>query len=160
MMPFLVDSLDTTICKLMHIIVVKDVVDEPKHPRDLVKLDLHNKDYILPDLSVKLPTATSSKLQLAKMKEVEKEKFRSKCREVVIVLLEKLMEKSPYWYKICCLSSGVSPVNMAIQKSRSVKLFSNSDAQHMKWQDGDLAKAEYKCFLSKEVAVDRQVFKF
>ena len=96
MMPFLVDGLDTTICKLMHIIVVKDVVDEPKDPRDLVKLDLHNKDYILPDLSVKLPTATSSKLQLAKMKEVEKEKFTSKCREVVIVLLEKLMEKSPY----------------------------------------------------------------
>ena len=31
------------------------------------------------------------------------------------------------------------------------------DAQHMKCQDGDLAKAEYKCFLSK-VAVDREKF--
>ena len=112
-MPFLVDSLDTTICKLMCIIVVKDV-DEPKHPRDLVKLDLLNKDYILPDLSVKFPTVTSSIFQLAKMKEMEKGKFRSKFREVVIVLLEKLMEKSPYRYKICCLSCCVSLVNMAI----------------------------------------------
>ena len=31
MMPLLVDSLDTTIHKLMHIIVVKDVIDEAKH---------------------------------------------------------------------------------------------------------------------------------
>ena len=70
MMPFLVDSLDTTICKFMCIIVVKDVIDEANHPRDLIKLDLHNKDNILPDSSVKLPTATSSKLRLAKMKEM------------------------------------------------------------------------------------------
>ena len=49
MMPFVVDSLDTTIRKLMCIIVVKDVTEEAKHPRDLIKLDLHTKDYILPD---------------------------------------------------------------------------------------------------------------
>ena len=33
----------------MRIIVVKDVIDEAKHPGDLIKLDLHNKDYILTD---------------------------------------------------------------------------------------------------------------
>ena len=53
--------------------------------------------------------------------------------------------------------------NMPIQKNRSVKLFSALvdmlfDAQHMKWQDGDLAEAEYKYFLSKEDAVDRKKF--
>ena len=32
------------------------------------------------------------------------------------------------------------------------------DAQDMKCQDGDLAKAEYKCFLSREVAVDIEKF--
>ena len=32
------------------------------------------------------------------------------------------------------------------------------DAQHMNCQDGDLAKAEYECCLSKEVAVDREKF--
>ena len=148
-MTFLVDSLDTTIRKLVRIIVVKDNIDEAKHPRDLIKLDHHNKDYILPESSVKLPTATSSKLRLAKMKEMEKGKFGRECKEVVIILLEKLME------------SCVSPVNMAIQKSRSVKLFSALvdmlfDAQHIKRQDGDLAKAEYKSFLSKKVAVDRE----
>ena len=99
-------------------------------------LDLHNKDYILPDSPVKLPAGTSSKLQLAKMKEMEKGKFRRECKEVVIVL-EKLMEKSPLQYKIFRLSSCVSPVNMAIQKNRSVKLFSALvdilfDAQHIK----------------------------
>ena len=127
--------------------LVKDVIDEAKHSRDLIKLDLHNKDYILPDLSVKLPTATSSKLRLAKMKEMEKGKFRRECKEVVIVLLKKLMEKSPLRYKICCLSSCVLPANMAIQKSRSIKLFSALvdmlfDAWHMKCHDGDLGKAE------------------
>ena len=135
MMSFLVDSLDTTIRKLIRIVVVKDIINEAKHPRDLIKLDLHNKDYILPDWSVKLPTATCSKLRLAKMKEMEKGKFRRECKEVVIVLLEKLMEKSPLRYKICCLLSCVSPFNMAIQKSRSVKLFPALvdmlfDAQH------------------------------
>ena len=163
MMPFLVDSLDTTIRKLMCIIVVKYVIDKAKHPRDLIKLDLPNKDYILPDSSVKLPTAPSSKLRLAKMKEMKKGKFRRECKKLVIVLLKKLMEKSPFRYKICRLSSYVSPVSMAIQKSRSVKLFSALvdmlfDAQHMKCQDGDLAKADYECFLSNEVAVDREKF--
>ena len=117
----------------------------------------------MPDSSVVLPTATSSKLQLAKMEEMEKGKFRRECKEVVIVLLEKLMEKSPLQYKICHLSSCVSQVNMAIQKSRSVKLFSALvdmlfNPQQMKCRDGDLAKAEYDCFLSKEVAVDREKF--
>ena len=32
------------------------------------------------------------------------------------------------------------------------------DAQHMKCQGGDLAKAQYKCFLSEKVAVDREKF--
>ena len=73
------------------------------------------------------------------------------------------MERNPLRCKMCRLSSCVSLVNMAIQESRSVKLFSVLadmlfDAQHMKCQDGDLAKAEYECFLSKEVAVDREEF--
>ena len=42
MMSFLLDSLDTTIRKLICIIVVKDVIDGAKHPRYLIKLDLHN----------------------------------------------------------------------------------------------------------------------
>ena len=54
MTPFLLDSLDTTICKLMSTIVIKNVINEAKHFRDLIKLDLHNKDYILPDSSIKL----------------------------------------------------------------------------------------------------------
>ena len=54
------------------------------------------------------------------MKEMEKGKFRRERKEIVIVLLEKLIEKSPLQYKICHLSSCVYPVNMAIQKSRSV----------------------------------------
>ena len=60
----------------------KDVIDEAKHSRDLLKLDLHNKDYILPDSSVKLPTATSSKLQLAKMKEIEKESLEGNVKKL------------------------------------------------------------------------------
>ena len=60
----------------------KDVIDEVKHPRDLLKLDLYNKDYILPDSSVKLPTATSSKLQLAKMKEIEKESLEGNVKKL------------------------------------------------------------------------------
>ena len=73
------------------------------------------------------------------------------------------MQKSPLQCIMCRLSSCVLSVNMAIQKSRSVKLFSALvdmlfNAQHMKCWDGDLAKAEYKCFLSKEVALDREKF--
>ena len=51
---------------------------------------------------------------------MEKGKLRRECKQVVIVLPEKLKGKSPLQYKICCLSSCVSPVNIAIQKGRSV----------------------------------------
>ena len=123
MMPFLTDSLVILFKRLMRMVVIQEVVDDAKYPTDLIKINLKEKNDLLPDRVVKLSTATSNKLRHSSMTEVEKMKFRRDCKEAIITLLEKLLERSPLKYKICRLASCVNPGNMVEDKIRSKRLF-------------------------------------
>ena len=103
MMSFLCNQLENVVRHLMSMVVIHEDVNKANSARDLALVKFNKTKHRLPIASVKLPTATSNALCSADDDEALKVQFKAECKQVLVAMLEKFMERSPLSYKRCVL---------------------------------------------------------
>ena len=116
----------------------------------------------LPDTSVKLPTATSSAIRQVDVTDTRKQQFKRECKQILISMLKKFLERSPIQYKICRASSAIAPGNMINKKARSITYFAALcdqlyDKKFLKSNEADAAKGQRERFLDDIVMKNREL---
>ena len=117
----------------------------------------------LPAASVKLLTATSSALRSVDADEALKVQFKAECKQVLITILEKFMERFPLSYKMCRAAIAISPERMVLTKKNPEMKFSAIcrtlfDSHYVSSEDADKAKEQYLEFLDIVVLPNREMF--
>ena len=103
MMSFLCNQLEKVVRHFMSMFVIHEDVNKAKFAGDLALVKFNKTKHRLPTASVKLPTATSSALCSADDDEALKVQFKAECKQVLVAILKKFLEKSPLSYKRCVL---------------------------------------------------------
>ena len=87
----------------------------------LIKLDITKKEGFLPQLAVKLPTASKALLSTLEISSSKKIKLIDQCVSMVKTIVLKLQERSPLKYLIVRCSSCLVPRSI-VNESESVIL--------------------------------------
>ena len=116
MMSFLCNQLEKVVRHLMSMFVIHEDVSKAKFAGDLALVKFNKTKHRLPTASVKLPTATSSALCSADDDEALKVQFKAECKQVLVAILEKFMERSPLSYKVCRAATTISLKRMVLSK--------------------------------------------
>ena len=122
MVPFLSDSLEELLRSLMKVIV-KEVLEEASTALSVTKIDITKFSNQLEAEQVKLGTALKQSLSLMESRPEEKRAFKRECKQVIIVLIQKLQERFPLKYSIARNSSALSPNSMVEEKEWSKMKF-------------------------------------
>ena len=115
MVPFLSDSLEELLRSLMKVIV-KEVLEEASTALSVTKIDITKFSNQLEAEQVKLGTSLKQSLSLMESRPEEKRAFKRECKQVIIVLIQKLQERFPLKYSIARNSSALSPNSMVEEK--------------------------------------------
>ena len=115
MVPFLSDSLEELLRSLMKVIV-KEVLEEASTAPSVTKIDITKFSNQLEAEQVKLGTSLKQSLSLMESRPEEKRAFKRECKQVIIVLIQKLQERFPLKYSIARNSSALSPNSMVEEK--------------------------------------------
>ena len=95
-MPFMDDMLASIIRRLLKIFLLRSVVNVVTS-HQLIKLDITKKGF-LPQLAVKLPTASKALLSTLEISSSKKIKLIDQCVSMVKTIALKLQERSPLKY--------------------------------------------------------------
>ena len=166
MIPFLCDQLEKVVRHLMLIFVIHEYVNKSKFAGDLALVRFNKTKHQLPAASVKLPTVTSSALHSIDADKVLKVQFKAECKQVLVTILEKFIERSPPSCKMCRTATAISVViseRIVLSKKNSKMKFSAIcdtlfDSHYVSSEDGDKAKEQYLEFLDTVVLSDRETF--
>ena len=90
--------------RLMKIFLLRSVVNDVVTSHQLIKLDITKKGF-LPQLAVKLPTASKALLSTLEISSSKKIKLIDQCVSMVKTIALKLQENSPLKYLIVRCSS-------------------------------------------------------
>ena len=104
----------------MKIFLLRSVVNDVVTSHQLIKLDVTKKGF-LPQLAVKLPTASKALLSTLEISRSIKIKLIYQCVSMVKTIVLKLQERSPLKYLIVCCSSCLVPRSI-VSESESVIL--------------------------------------
>ena len=115
-MPFLCDQVEKVVRCLMLMFVIHEDVNKTKFAGDLALAKFNKTKHQQPSASVKLPTATSSALRFVDAYEALKVQFKAECKQVLVAILEKFMERSPLLYKVCRAATTISLKRMVLSK--------------------------------------------
>ena len=118
-MPFMDDMLASIIRRLLKIFLLRSVVNVVTS-HQLIKLDITKKGF-LPQLAVKLPTASKALLSTLEISSSKKIKLIDQCVSMVKTIVLKLQERSPLKYLIVRCSSCLVPRSI-VNESESVIL--------------------------------------
>ena len=110
-MPFMDEILASIIRRLMKIFLLRSVVNDVVTSHQLIKLDITKKGF-LPQLAVKLPTASKALLSTLEISSSKKIKLIDQCVSMVKTIVLKLQERSPLKYLIVCCSSCLVPCSI------------------------------------------------
>ena len=133
--------------------IVNDVVTSDQ----LVKLDITKKEGFLPQLAVKLPTASKALLSTLEIISSKKLNLIDQCVSMVETILFKLQERCPLKYLIVCCSSCLVPRSI-VNESEGVilqfnkvvdKLFKH---QQLNNKEADEAKLQFEEFVTNYVS--------
>ena len=119
-MPFMGEMLDSIIRRLMKIFLLQSVVNDVVTSHQLIKHDITKKGF-LPQLAVKLPTASKALLSTLEISSSKKIKLIDQCVSMVKTIVLKLQERSPLKYLIVRCSSCLVPRSI-VNESESVIL--------------------------------------
>ena len=121
MMPFLGAQLEEIMRRLMSMFFLKESLSEASTMQELSKLKFTDTTKHLPnDVIIKLPTASSSRLRQMNATDTQKYLFKKECKQVLIKLLAKLVERSPLNKKTVRLARGIIPNAISTVKFRSL----------------------------------------
>ena len=118
-MPFMDDMLASIIRRLLKIFLLRSVVNVVTS-HQLIKLDITKKGF-LPQLAVKLPTATKTLLSTLEIGSNKKIKLIDQCVSMLKRIVLKLQERSQLKYLIFRCSSCLVPRSI-VNESESVIL--------------------------------------
>ena len=104
----------------MKIFLLRSVVNDVVTSHQLIKLDITKKGF-LPQLAVKLPTASKALLSTLEISSSKKIKLIDQCVSMVKTIVLKLQERTPLKYLIVHCSSCLVPRTM-VNESESVLL--------------------------------------
>ena len=99
-LPFLSDTLEGMMCKLMNVFIRKEVLSEACNASKLIKVDVEQKENQLPVDMLNPGTAVKAILQSKDVTEGAKHQFRKDCVVLLTKLIHKLQERSPLNYLI------------------------------------------------------------
>ena len=114
------EILASIIRRLMKIFLLRSVVNDVVTSHQLIKLDITKKVF-LPQLAVKLPTASKALLSTLEISSSKKIKLIDQCVSMVKTIVLKLQERTPLKYLIVHCSSCLVPRTM-VNESESVLL--------------------------------------
>ena len=130
MVPFLSDSLEELLHSLMKEVIVKEeVLKEASTAWSVTTIDIAKSSNQLEAEQVKLGTALKQSLSLMESRPEQKRASKRECKQVIIVLIQKLQERCPLKYSIVRNSSALSPNLMVEEKEyqkSSFKILLNS----------------------------------
>ena len=107
--------------RLMKIFLLRSVVNDVVTSHQLIKLDITKKEAFLPQLAVKLPTASKALLSTLEISSGKKIKLIDQCVSVVNTSVIRLQERSPLKNLIVRCSSCLVPGSL-LNESESVIL--------------------------------------
>ena len=121
MVPFLRKNLERLIKSLLQKFVPETVIDKYDKPEKLSTLDLRNPENLLKIKNLNLDVGTEKEIRVSKASETEKVQFKKDCRNFLVALVEKLVERCPLNYKIVLLASSIDPNLISREPSCSKK---------------------------------------
>ena len=142
--------------RLMKIFLLRSVVNDVVTSHQLIKLDITKKGF-LPQLAVKLPTASKALLSTLEIISSKKLNLIDQCVSMVETILFKLQERCPLKYLIVCCSSCLVPRSI-VNESEGVilqfnkvvdKLFKH---QQLNNKEADEAKLQFEEFVTNYVS--------
>ena len=68
-----------------------------------------------------MPTATSSAFRSINADEALKVQFKAECKQLLVTILERFIERSTLSYKMCRAATDISPEGMVLSKKNSAK---------------------------------------
>ena len=95
MVPFLSNSLEELVCSLMKVIVKEEVLEEVSTALSVTNIDIAKSSNQLEAGQVKLGTALKQSLSLMESRPEQERTFKRECKQVIIVLIQKLQERCP-----------------------------------------------------------------
>ena len=122
-------------------VIVKEVLEEASTALSVTKIDITKFSNQLEAEQVKLGTALKQSLSLMESRPEEKRAFKRECKQVIIVLIQKLQERFPLKYSIARNSSALSPNSMVEEKEWSKMKFQGLVERlcKLKWLTADEA---------------------
>ena len=94
----------------------EEVLDEASTALSVTKIDIAKSSNQLEAEQVKLGTALKQSLSLMESRPEQKRAFKRECKQVIIVLIQKLQERCPLKYSIARNTSALSPNSMVEEK--------------------------------------------
>ena len=94
----------------------EEVLDEASTALSVTKIDIAKSSNQLEAEQIKLGTALKQSLSLMESRLEQKRTFKRECKQVIIVLIQKLQERCPLKYSIVRNTSALSPNSMVEEK--------------------------------------------
>ena len=141
----------------------EEVLDEASTALSVTKIDIAKSSNQLEAEQIKLGTALKQSLSLMESRLEQKRTFKRECKQVIIVLIQKLQERYPLKYSIARNSSALSPNSMVEEKESSKMKFQGLVERlcKLKWltaDEADDAKQQFDEFVDTEYPKHREKF--
>ena len=94
----------------------EEVLDEASTALSVTKIDIAKSSNQLEAEQVKLGTALKQLLSLMESRLEQKRAFKRECKQVIVVLIQKLQERCPLKYNIVRNTSALSSNSMVEEK--------------------------------------------
>ena len=155
MLPFMRTDLFILFKTLMNRIIKRDIMKDVKNVLNIMNIDLSKKDIFYPTDEVDIGFGASSLLKKSKVKELDKLKFKTECRQFIFVIIKKLKEKSLLSSKLLrgasCLSPEVMLLQTTVMSRVDAALSYLVEKNRMNAIDADRVKKEYHQLISSRI---------
>ena len=163
LVPFLSDSLEDLLHSLMKVIVKEEILEEASTALSVTKIDVAKSSNQLEAEQIKFGTALKQSLSSMECRPELKRAFKRECKDVVVLLIQKLQERCPLKYSIVRNSSALSPKSMVEEKQLSKMKFQGLVERlcKLKWlnaDEADDAKRQYDEFVDTECPKHQEKF--
>ena len=112
MFPFLHSEVEKLLRELMGRFIKPKVLSEATTAYKLTSIDVDDVSCGLKLSELGIGVATKEALRQSKTKDVDKEKFRLECKQVMITMVKKIIERSPIRYKMAKCATCLDPVKI------------------------------------------------
>ena len=164
MVPFLAQALEEILRCLMGYFISPSTLQAADTRLKLVKVDVSVEGgKCLRPAEIKLPTASKAMLKKLTLSADAKLSFLKQFRDLLIGMVQKLQERSPFKYCLVRSAAAFDPILMVESKSNASNLFGGiADAMYeqnrLTCNEGDNAKAQFDDFLATVVRTNIEHF--